>query len=86
MLRATIEAVRVSKGYVIWIANVAVRGGHYLPACEGLLREAHRAGLICERPCIWQKNAPPTRRDWFGDDWEYALAFKHAKRGNVFDW
>ena len=32
MLDITVEAVRLSKGYVVWIANGAVRRGKYLPA------------------------------------------------------
>lgn len=86
MLKLTMEAVRVSNGYVIWVANGAVRNGRYLPACEGLIWKAHEQGLICERPCIWHKNAPPNRRDWFGNDWEYVVAFKSAAKNLYFDW
>jgi len=86
MLDITAEAVRLSRGYVLWVANGAVKQGRYLPACEGLVWKAHDRGIICERPCIWHKNAPPNRRDWFGNDWEYVLAFKHQARGNPFDW
>lgn len=86
MLKVTQECIRVSKGYVIWIANGAVRKGRYLPACEGLTWKAHEAGLICERPCIWHKNAPPNRHDWFGNDWEFVLVFKAAATNLHFDW
>lgn len=44
------------------------------------------AGLICERPCIWHKNAPPNRKDWFGNDWEFVLAFKRQATDVYFDW
>lgn len=86
MLAVTTEAMRVSKGYVLWVANGAVRQRRYLPACEGLIWKAHKAGLICERPCIWHKNAPPNRRDWFGNDWEFVLAFKRPGGGLYFNW
>jgi site-specific DNA-methyltransferase (adenine-specific) len=76
MCELTKEAVRISRGYVIWVANGAVQNRQYLPACEGLLWECHKAGLICERPVIWHKNAPPNRKDWFGNDWEFCLAFR----------
>jgi DNA modification methylase len=86
MLRVTAAAVRVSRGYVLWVVNGAVRDGVYRPACEGLVWEywkRHDGGT--ERPCIWHKNAPPNRRDWFGNDWEYVLAFKPVAKP-YFDW
>lgn len=71
----TVEAVRITRGYVVWIANGYVRDGAYYPACEGLLwRVFEIGGVACERPCIWHKNAPPNRKDWFGNDWEFCLA------------
>ena len=76
LLKVTRAFLWVSKGYVIWVANGAVRPGKYLPTCEGLIYKAHLAGLICARPCIWHKNAPPNHRDWYGNDWEFVLAFK----------
>jgi site-specific DNA-methyltransferase (adenine-specific)/site-specific DNA-methyltransferase (cytosine-N4-specific) len=86
MLKITAEAVRLSKGYVVLVVNGAVRDGRYLPGCEGLIYKAHRQGIVCERPCIWHKNAPPNRRDWFGNDWEYVLAFKPEGVKPYFDW
>jgi hypothetical protein len=68
MLRVTEEATRVRHGYVFWVANGAVRGGRYLPACEGLVGKWHQHGSIWERPYIWHENAPPNRRDWFGHE------------------
>jgi site-specific DNA-methyltransferase (adenine-specific)/site-specific DNA-methyltransferase (cytosine-N4-specific) len=87
MLEVTEAAVRVCRGYVLWVANGAVRRGRYLPACEGLVWEWHKRGGICDRPCIWHKNAPPNRgEDWFGNDWEYVLACKRADCKPYFDW
>ncbi len=86
MLDVSKLAVRACKGYVVWVVNGAVRQGKYLPACEGLIWKAHEAGIIVERPCIWHKNAPPNRRDWFGNDWEYVVVFKGKAKGNYFDW
>src|SRR5262245_53978097 len=86
MLRVTEQAVRVCSGDVLWVANGAVRGGRYLPACEGLIWEWHRRGGVCERPCIWHKNAPPSRRDWFGNDWEFVLAFRQPGNTRTFNW
>lgn len=86
MTAVTVEAVRVSRNVVIWIVNGAVRQGSYLPACEGLVWACYQKGLICERPCIWHKNAPPNRKDWFGNDWEYCLAFRPAGSTRYFDW
>jgi DNA modification methylase len=86
MLEVTSECVRVSRGYVLFVVNGAVRKGQYLPACEGLIWKAHERGIVCERPVIWHKNAPPNRRDWFGNDWEYVLGFKPADSKPYFDW
>jgi hypothetical protein len=86
MLDVTEAAVRASSGTVVWVANGSVKDGRYLPACEGLAWEWHRRGGVCERPCIWHKNAPPNRKDWFGNDWEYVLAFTKPGARRVFNW
>src|SRR5262245_27797963 len=77
MLKVTAEAARITRNCVVWIVNGAVQGGRYLPSCEGLVWRVHsELNLICERPAIWHKNAPPSRKDWFNNDWEYCLAFR----------
>lgn len=86
MLQVTIKAIRVSRNCVVWVVNGSVRDGQYLPACEGLVWRAHEYGLTCERPAIWHKNAPPNRKDWFGNDWEYCLAFRPRESTRHFDW
>lgn len=86
MLEVTTAALRVSKGYVMWVANGSVRKSRYLPSCELLLAQAHKFGIICERPVIWHKNAPPNRRDWFGNDYEFVLVFKASANDLYFDW
>jgi DNA modification methylase len=86
MLEVTTEAVRVSSGPVLWVVNGAVRDGHYLPGPEGLVWEWHKAGGWCERSLIWHKNAPPNRRDWWGNDWEPVVAFKKAESQYPFNW
>jgi DNA modification methylase len=82
MLDVTHAATRVTRGPVLWVANGAIRNGEYLPACEGLVWEYWKRHGGTERPCIWHKNAPPNRKDWFGNDWEYILAFGHADHFN----
>ena len=78
MLAATREALRVVRpgGAVLWVANDFVRGGQHQPALAGLQYEAWKAGLPNERPVVWHKNAPPNRRDWFGNDYELVLAWR----------
>ena len=85
MLDVTRAARRVAAGDVIWIVNGTVTGGYYGPAVEGLLwrwytegpplDDTERLPGKLERPCIWTKNAPPNRSDWFGNDWEYIICF-----------
>lgn len=86
MMEVTEQAVRISKGYVIWIVNGPVRGRRYFPVVEMLMTDWHRQGGWCERPSIWTKNAPPNRQDWFRNDWEFAVAFKKPKSQPYFDW
>lgn len=86
MADVTREAVRVANNAVVWVANGYVDGGQYYPACEGLIWTLHNAGIVCERPVIWHKNAPPCKRPWFGNDWEYCMAFRPANSSFHFDW
>lgn len=86
MVDMTQAAVAVSRNVVIWVVNGAVRDGRYLPACEGLVWKMYQLGVTCERPAIWHKNATPSRRDWFQNDWEYCLAFRPPGSTRYFDW
>jgi site-specific DNA-methyltransferase (adenine-specific) len=86
MLDVTTEAVRLSTGMVLWVVNGSVREGRYLPACEGLAWEWYKRGGWSDRSLIWHKNAPPNRKDWFGNDWEFVLAFKGAGSHPPFNW
>jgi len=69
------QCIRVSRGMVVIVANGCVRKGQYIPTVERLLLKAYDYGIPCERPVLWHKNSPPSRKDWFGNDWEYCLAF-----------
>lgn len=90
MLEVTLSARRVSAGDVIWVVNGTVTDGCYGPACEGLLwrwyteKRGEPAGKL-ERPCIWAKNAPPNRPDWFGNDWEFILCFPSPGKRRVWN-
>lgn len=75
MLEVTREACRVCRGDVLWVVNGSVEGGCYVPAVEGLVWRWHEAGGRLDRPVVWHKNAPPGRRDWFTNDWEFILCF-----------
>jgi DNA modification methylase len=86
MVKITEQAVRASAGYVLWVVNGAVKDGRYHPACELLVADCYRQGITCERPCIWHKNAPPNRKDWFGNDWEFILAFRKEQSTGTFNW
>lgn len=86
MAGVTQDALRVSRNVVVWVVNGSVRDGQYLPACECLVAVLDLLGVICERPVIWHKNAPPNRKDWFGNDWEYCLAFRPPNSTRYFNW
>jgi adenine-specific DNA-methyltransferase len=86
MLGVTVQACRACRGDVLWVVNGSVVDGRYVPAVERLTCQVEDIGLICERPCIWHKNAPPNRKDWFGNDWEYVLAFHKPGAVRTWDW
>lgn len=87
MIEITTRAVAACNGYVVWVVNGAVREGRYLPACEGLVWKWYCRGGWSDRSLIWTKNAPPNRRDYFGNDWEYVLVFKDENKGELtFNW
>lgn len=82
MLGVTREALRVSKGLVLWVC--AGDGGlRYRPGPEGLLYRAHREGIPTLRPDYWRANKPPTgTKRWFTNTMEYVLAFGEPSHFN----
>lgn len=86
MAQVTEQAVRVSRNVVVWVANSFVEDGRYNPACEGLIWQCYTKGICCERHVIWHKNAPPSKRPWFGNDWEFCMAFRPKDSTLYFDW
>lgn len=88
MFDVTVQACRIARRQVVWVMNGAVRGGEYHPAVELLIADVYRRGarIHCERPVIWHKNAPPNRRDWLGNDWEFCPSFFEFEAERVFNW
>jgi len=82
MVLATREALRVSRGAVVWIAGGVTRKRNYQPAVEGLMYEWWRQGGSMYRPCCWVKVGIPGSGgdDWFRSDWEFAVCFKRPGR------
>jgi site-specific DNA-methyltransferase (cytosine-N4-specific) len=80
MLDVTAEALRVSKGLVIWVCAGVTRDRNYQPGPEGLLWEWWKQGGECHclRPVYWHRvGIPGSGGDqWFRADVEYCLAFK----------
>lgn len=82
MLLVTEEALRVSKGLVLWVCAGVTRERNYWPACEGLLWEGWKRGWLCECPCYWHRDGIPGSGgdQWFKKNIEYVLAFKATAR------
>lgn len=82
MLIVTTEALRVSRGAVIWVATGVTRDRTYWPACEGLMYEWWRRGGSAYRPCYWRRfGIQGSGGDqWFRADVEYVMCFKRADR------
>lgn len=78
MLVVTAEALRVSRGAVIWVAAGVTRDRTYWPACEGLMYEWWKRGGSLYRPCYWHRvGIPGSGGDqWFRADVEYVMCFK----------
>src|SRR4051812_27753050 len=70
MVELTTESLRVVRNATIWVADGAIKDDHYQPACEGLIWKLHERGIICERPCIWEKNSSPNGKSFFGNAYE----------------
>lgn len=78
MLAVTTEALRVSRGAVVWVAAGKTEGRNYWPACEMLMADWYRRGGSMYRPCYWHRvGIPGSGGDqWFRADVEYVLCFK----------
>lgn len=78
MLDVTTEALRVSRGPVIWVAAGVTRDRNYWPACEGLMWEWYKRGGSMYRPVYWHRVGIPGsgHDDWFRADIEYCMCFK----------
>jgi hypothetical protein len=91
MLAVTREAIRVSKGLVIWVCAGPTQDRQYQPGPEGLLWEWYKRGTcdgdgehflttggFLETPCYWRRNgiSGSGGDQWFRKDVEYCLAFK----------
>ncbi len=86
MLELTIRANRACRGDVMWVVNGNIKDSEYCPACEGLIWKWYESGRALERPCIWRKNPPCNRLDWYVNSWEYVLVFPKEGSTRHFDW
>lgn len=77
MLGVTREAVRVSRGLVIWVCAGVTRDWCYWPGPEGLLYQWWLCGGRCWRPAYWHRVGIPGSggKQWLRADIEYALCF-----------
>jgi hypothetical protein len=84
MLLVTTEALRVSKGLVLWVVAGKTEDWCYQPGPEGLLwRWWERGGEChCFRPCYWHRYgiSGSGGEQWYRADVEYMLAFKRPGR------
>ncbi len=81
MIGCTREAVRVSRGLVLWVCAGVTRKWCYQPGPEGLLYEWWRQGGHCWRPAYWHRVGIPGSggKQWLRADVEYVLCFTDCK-------
>lgn len=81
------EAVRITDGVVLWVANNPVIGGRYRAANEMILSVLDRDdGVVIKRPIIWHKNAGSSAKDWLRNDYEQILVFGNPSSKMHCDW
>jgi hypothetical protein len=85
MMRYSREALRVSRGMVLWVVAGKTDGRNYQPGPEGLIWEWYKSGGFQECPCYWHRVgiAGSGHDQWFRKDVEYVVAFK---RDPVLPW
>lgn len=85
MLLCTAEALRVTRGAVVWVCAGSTVKGNYMPGPEGLLWEAHKRGWYADPPVYWHRHGIPGSggRQGFRRVVEYCLCFK---RGPKLPW
>jgi hypothetical protein len=78
MLRVTKEALRVTKGLVLWVIDSKMDDWTYEPAVEGLMYRWWREGGSAFRPCYWFRvGIPGSGTDqWYRADINHVVAFK----------
>ncbi len=78
MLQVTTEALRVSKGLVLWVVAGKTEDWSYKPGPEGLLWEWWKRGGHAFRPVYWHRVGIPGSGSgvWYRADIEYVLCFK----------
>jgi hypothetical protein len=81
MLDVTTEALRVSRGLVIWVCAGVTRQWCYQPGPEGLLYEWVKRGGIAWRPVYWHRVGIPGSggKQWYRSDVEHCLAFARER-------
>lgn len=55
MLVVTTEAIRISRGAVVWVVAGKTEDRYYQPGPEGLVWEWYRRGGCMECPCYWHR-------------------------------
>jgi hypothetical protein len=79
MLRITKEALRVTKGLVLWVVGSKTNDWTYEPAAEGLLYRWWAEGYgSCLRSCYWYRSsvAGSGGDQWYAWRIDHVLAFK----------
>jgi hypothetical protein len=85
MMDVSREAVRVSRGAVLWVVAGKTDKRNYQPGPEGLIWEWYRSGGMQECPCYWHRVgiAGSGGDQWFRKDVEYIVCLKREPK---FPW
>lgn len=82
-----VQACRVTRERAFFVVNGAVKNGEYDCEVENAVSIAKMEGCRFDRPLIWHKNSPPSRKDYFGNDWEFIVSVMcQSGTPTFFDW
>jgi hypothetical protein len=85
MVKVTLAAARVSRGYVMWVVDSPRKDQAYVPAVEMLVCMLHECKeLVLKTPLLWTKNGSPGGTKYPGHNYEHVVVCHLAGRDPIY--